>query len=40
MQEVLEATGLHTLENVVGSIDPTILTDAYDNDLLRQAQSP
>jgi hypothetical protein len=40
MQDVITATGLHTLENVVRSIDPAILKDAYDNDLLRQAQPP
>lgn len=40
MQDVIDATGLRTLENVVGSVDPAILTGAYDNDLLRQAQPP
>jgi hypothetical protein len=40
MQAVLEATGLRTLENVVSSIDPAILKDAYDNDLLGPTPSP
>ena len=40
MQAVIDATDLRTLENVVGLIDPAILKDAYDNDLLRQAQPP
>jgi len=40
MQDVIDATGLRTLENVVSLIDPAILKDAYDNDLLRQAQPP
>jgi hypothetical protein len=40
MQAVLEATGLRTLENVAGSIDPAILKDAYDNDLLGPTPSP
>ena len=40
MQAVIEATGLRTLENVVHLIDPAILKDAYNNDLLRQAQPP
>lgn len=38
MQEVIDATDLRTLENVVGLIDPAILKDAYDNDLLKQSQ--
>ena len=38
MQAVIEATGFHTRENVVRGIDPAILTQAYDNDLLVQAQ--
>ncbi len=40
MQDVIDATGLRTLENAVGSVDPAILKGAYDNDLLRQAQPP
>jgi hypothetical protein len=40
MQEVIDATDLHTLENVVASVDPAILTGAFDNDLLRQARPP
>jgi hypothetical protein len=38
MQDVIDATDLRTIENVVGLIDPAILKHAYDNDLLRQAQ--
>jgi hypothetical protein len=37
---VIDATGPHTLENVVGLIDPAILTHADDNDLLTRAQPP
>jgi hypothetical protein len=40
MEDVIEATDLRTRENVVSSIDPAILKDAYDNDLLGQAQPP
>jgi hypothetical protein len=39
IQEVLEATDLRTLENVVSSIDPAILKVAYDNDVVKQAPS-
>jgi len=39
MQEVLEATGLRSLENVVKCIDPAILKGAYDNDALKRAHS-
>jgi hypothetical protein len=39
MQAVIEATGMRTFENVVGAIDPAILTQAYDNDLLARAQA-
>jgi hypothetical protein len=35
---VIDATDLRTLNNVAGLIDPAILTQAYDNDLLEQAQ--
>jgi hypothetical protein len=38
MQDVIDATDLRTLENVVRLIDPAILKQAYDNDLLRQAE--
>jgi len=38
MQAVIDATGLRTRENVVGLIDPAILKQALDNDLLEQAQ--
>jgi hypothetical protein len=40
MQDVIDATDLRTLENVVGLIDPAILKRAYDNDLLRDAEPP
>jgi len=40
MQEVIEATGLRTRENVLGLIDPVILAHALDNDALAQAQPP
>jgi hypothetical protein len=39
MEDVIDATDLRTLENVVRLIDPAILKQAYDNDLLRQAES-
>jgi len=39
MQAVIEATGARTLENVVSGIDPAILAQAYDNDLLARAQA-
>ena len=35
IQEVIDATGLRTLENVVGLIDPAIIKQAFDNDLLE-----
>jgi len=38
MQAVIEATGLRTLENVVGLIDPAILKQALDNHALERAQ--
>jgi hypothetical protein len=37
MQAVIDATGLRTLENVVSLIDPAILKQALDNDVLAQA---
>jgi hypothetical protein len=40
MQAVIDATGLRTLENVVNLIDPAILKQALDNDVLEQAQPP
>jgi hypothetical protein len=40
LQAVLAATDLRTLENVVGSIDPAILKQAFDNDALAQLQPP
>jgi hypothetical protein len=40
MRAVIEATGLRTLENVVRLIDPAILKQALDNDVLEQAQHP
>jgi hypothetical protein len=39
IQSVIDATGLRTLENVVRRIDPAILEQAFDNDVLRQAPS-
>ena len=38
MQAVIDATGSRTRENVLGLIDPEILTHALDNDALAQAQ--
>ena len=38
MQAVIDATGLHTYENVLSVIDPAILKQALDNDALAQAQ--
>jgi hypothetical protein len=40
IHDVIEATDLHTLANVMNLIDPEILKRAYDNDLLRNAQPP
>jgi hypothetical protein len=40
MQAVIAATGLHTRENVLGLIDPAILKQALDNDLLAQVPPP
>jgi hypothetical protein len=36
MQAVIDSTGLRTLENVVGLIDPAILKQALDNDVLER----
>jgi hypothetical protein len=36
VQAVVDATDLRTLDNVKNVIDPAILKDAYDNDLLRK----
>jgi hypothetical protein len=40
MQAVIDATNLRTLENVVRLIDPAILKQALDNDVLEQAHPP
>jgi hypothetical protein len=40
MQAVIDATGLRTRDNVVSVIDPSILKQALDNDVLEQAQAP
>jgi hypothetical protein len=40
MQAVIDATGLRTLENVVSLIDPAILKQALDNDVLARAEHP
>ena len=40
LQAVIDATGLRTIDNVVGLIDPAILKQALDNDVLRRAQPP
>src|SRR5439155_6201861 len=40
MQAVIDATGSRTLENVARLIDPAILKQALDNDVLEQAQPP
>jgi len=40
MQAVIDATGLRTRKNVLGLIDPAILKQALDNDVLEQAQPP
>jgi hypothetical protein len=40
MQAVIDATGLGTLENVVNLIDPAILKQALDNDVLALAEHP
>ena len=40
MEAVIEATGLRTLENVVRLIDPVLLKQAYDNDILSAARPP
>jgi hypothetical protein len=37
MQAVIDTTGLRTLKNVVNLIDPAILKQALDNDVLEQA---
>jgi hypothetical protein len=36
IRAVIEATGSQTLENVVNTIDPEIVKQAYDNDLLAE----
>jgi hypothetical protein len=40
IEAVIEATDLRSLDNVVGLIDPAILTQAYDNDAIAKVQSP
>lgn len=40
IQAVIDATDLRTLDNVARLIDPAILKQAYDNDVLEQAQRP
>jgi hypothetical protein len=40
IQGVIDATDLRTLENVIRSIDPAILTQAYDNDAIAKVHSP
>jgi hypothetical protein len=40
IQAIIDMTDLRTLENVVRSIDPAILTQAYDNDAIAKAPSP
>ena len=40
MQAVIDATGLRTRENVVSLIDPAILKQALNNDVLAQAAHP
>ena len=37
IEAVIAATGSRTLENVVSTIDPAIVKQAYDNDLLAEA---
>jgi hypothetical protein len=39
IQEVIDATDLRTLENVTSLIDPAILKQALDNDVLRRTQA-
>ena len=40
IKALIEATGLRTLENLVGNIDPAILVHAYDNDARRAPTPP
>jgi len=40
IQAVIDATGLSSLDNVTRLIDPAILKQAYDNDLLEQSKRP
>jgi hypothetical protein len=39
IQAIIEATDLRSLDNVVRSIDPAILTQAYDNDAIAKVKS-
>jgi hypothetical protein len=38
LQAVIDATGLRTIDNVVRLVDPAILRQALDNDVLRNGQ--
>jgi hypothetical protein len=38
LQAVIDATGLRTVDNVVRLLDPVILKQALDNDVLRNVQ--
>ena len=38
IQAIIDATDLRSLDNVVRSIDPAILTQAYDNDAIAKTQ--
>jgi hypothetical protein len=40
LQAVIDVTGLRTVDNVVRLIDPAILKQALDNDVLRKARPP
>jgi hypothetical protein len=40
IQVAIHATNLRSLDNAVRSIDPAILTQAYDNDAIAKVQSP
>jgi hypothetical protein len=40
IEAIIDATDLRSLDNVVTSIDPAILTRAYDNDAIAKVQSP
>lgn len=38
IEAIIDATDLRTLDNVVRSVDPAILTQAYDNDAVAKTQ--